>query len=233
MAEPCRATFTPVADHAVLVGFGESITKLASTRLLALDRALANAHLPGLLECVPAYVNLLIEFDPLVTDHEQIRRSVERLLQGPVVEQDDGCWHEVEICYEGSFGPDLAGVAQQTGLSIDEVINSHLQGEYQVRLYGFAPGYAYMSGVPAAIQVPRKPTVVRDIPAGSVITAGPQCLVTTLTMPTGWAIIGRSPTRILTVDEEAPFLFDIGDRVRFKRIDLAQYEMRLANHHHG
>jgi len=107
-----------------------------------------------------------------------------------------------------------------------------LQGDYHVRMYGFAPGYAYMAGVPIEIQVPRKPSAVRDIPAGSVLIAGPQCLVTTLIMPTGWSIIGRSPTRILTLDESAPFLFGVGDKVRFKRIDLAQYQARRLGCNH-
>jgi inhibitor of KinA len=118
------------------------------------------------------------------------------------------------------------------GLSIEEAVNCHLHADYRVRMYGFAPGYAYMSGVPPAIQVPRKPSAVRDIPAGSVLVAGPQCLVTTLNMPTGWSIIGRSPTRILTNDERAPFLFSVGDIVRFRRIDRARYEsLRLSERH--
>ena len=91
-------------------------------------------------------------------------------------------------------------------------------------MYGFSPGYAYLSGIPEDIQIPRKPAAVRDVPAGSVIIAGPQCLVTTLTMPTGWSIIGRSPTPILTGDPARPFLFDVGDRVVFQRIDLATFE---------
>jgi len=62
------------------------------------------------------------------------------------------------------------------------------------------------------------------VPGGSVLIAGPQCLVSTLTMPTGWWVIGRSPTRILTGDEDRPFLFDVGDRVSFRRIDRATYE---------
>ena len=57
-----------------------------------------------------------------------------------------------------------------------------------------------------------------------MLIAGPQCLVTTLTMPTGWSIIGRSPTEILRNDPERPFLFDVGDRVRFARIDRDRYE---------
>jgi inhibitor of KinA len=65
---------------------------------------------------------------------------------------------------------------------------------------------------------------LRDIPTGSVLVAGAQCLVTTLVMPTGWSIIGRSPTRIFTPAEHSPFLFEVGDRVRFTRIDRARYE---------
>jgi inhibitor of KinA len=92
-------------------------------------------------------------------------------------------------------------------------------------MYGFAPGYAYLAGVPEEIRLPRKQAAVRDISAGSVIIAGPQCLVTTLTMPTGWWIIGRSPTRILRgEDVNRPFLFDVGDRVRFRRISRDVFE---------
>ena len=89
---------------------------------------------------------------------------------------------------------------------------------------GFAPGFAYLAGVPAAIQLPRKPAPVRGLPAGSVAIAGPQCLTSTLVMPTGWWVIGRSPTRILTDDSERPFLFDVGDEVVFRRIDRATFD---------
>ena len=84
-------------------------------------------------------------------------------------------------------------------------------------MYGFAPGYAYLSGVPEAIRVPRKTAALRDIPAGSVLIAGAQCLVTTLTMPTGWSIIGHSADRILMDDAENPFRFAVGDIVSFRR----------------
>ena len=91
-------------------------------------------------------------------------------------------------------------------------------------MYGFAPGYAYLAGVPGAIHMPRKLAALRGVAAGSVLIAGPQCLVSTITMPTGWWVIGRSPTRILTGDPARPFLFDVGDFVRFRRITRAEYE---------
>ena len=229
-------TFTPVADHALLVSLGRVITDESSAAVIALDRALTESPPVGMTECVPALVNVLIDFDPLLTDHAQIRAQVERLLRNPGLGRTgghkDGRLREVEVCYDEDVAPDLASVARSSGLSIDEVIGVHLQAAYRVRMYGFAPGYAYLSGVPAAIQVPRKPAAVRDIPAGSVLIAGPQCLVTTLSMPTGWSIIGRSPTRILTQDENAPFLFDVGDEVRFKRIDRAQCEASRVTARH-
>ena len=40
-------------------------------------------------------------------------------------------------------------------------------------------------------------------------------------------VLGRSPARILTGDAARPFLFDVGDRVRFRRIDRAEFD-RLA-----
>jgi inhibitor of KinA len=220
---PALVSCIPVADHALLVNLGEVIDDDTNALVVALDQCLTNAPPLGYRESVPAFVNLLVEFDPGLTDHEQMRKAVEGLLHDMSAAKVEGRLHEVEICYEGDFGLDLAHVALSTGLSVEEVINCHLQGSYKVRMYGFAPGYAYMSGVPRAIQMPRKASALRDIAAGSVICAGPQCLVTTLTMPTGWSIIGRSPTRIFTGDETTPFLFEVGDRVRFKRISLSEF----------
>ncbi|SPF75786.1 Kinase A inhibitor [Aliiroseovarius pelagivivens] len=217
-------SFIPVADHALLVQFGEDISDAVIARVQMLDKVINDDAPFGMRETVPAFINLLVEFDPLVTDHDEMEQALRARLDAEVALSRDGILHDVLVCYDEDLAPDLMAVAQATGLSPDAVINTHLSGAYQVGMYGFAPGYAYLSGVPETLQVPRKAAAVRDIPAGSVIIAGPQCLVTTLTMPTGWSILGRSPTEILRNDPERPFLFDVGDRVKFKRIDRAQYE---------
>lgn len=217
-------TFTPVADHALLVQLGEEISDALTARVQQLDSAIHAAGPQGLLETVPAFVNLMITFDPVVTDHAEMEQAVRALLQEGAAVQVPGAEREVLVCYDDDLAPDLAAVAKAAGLSPEAVIEQHLAAEYRVGMYGFAPGYAYLSGVPEALQLPRKPKALRDIPAGSVLIAGPQCLVTTLTMPTGWSIIGRSPTEILRNDPERPFLFDVGDRVRFARIDRDRYE---------
>jgi inhibitor of KinA len=222
-------TYTPVADGALLVEFGTAISESVHGAVRTLDAALAAEPPPWLREVVPAFVNLLVVFNPVVTDHGAVERTVKSLLGRATVAPLQPTVHTALVCYEDGFAPDLAAVAEQCGLSIDAVIDAHLDGDYSVFMYGFAPGYAYLGGVPKTIQVPRKRAAIRGISAGSVMIAGPQCLITTLTMPTGWSVIGRSPTQVLRDDPERPFLFDVGDRVAFERIDLAALDALIRN----
>jgi len=221
-------TCIPVADHALLVEFATEISDAANAAVVSLDRAIARHPPTGVVEVVPAFVNLLVDFDPTITDHASVESAVHELLAHPadaaIVARD----HIVQVCYDDAFSPDLAAVAVTSGMSSEAVIESHLAGEYRVVMYGFAPGYAYLAGVPESIQVPRKLAPVRGIAAGSVIIAGPQCLVTTIEMPTGWSIVGRSPTSVLRTDADRPFLFDPGDRVRFERVDRATFERSVT-----
>jgi len=216
--------FRIVADHALLVEFGETISDEAHAEVLKLDHALNEARFTGFREAIPAYVNILIDFDPLITDHDSVEAHLRALLLKADRAQHQPRHHDVSVCYEAPFSQDLAAVAAQTGLTEEAVINAHLAGTYKIYLYGFAPGYAYLAGTPQALQLPRKPSPVRGVEAGSVIIAGPQCLITTLTMPTGWWVIGRSSIQILTGQPDHPFLFDVGDQIRFKRVSLAEYE---------
>ncbi|MEO6651483.1 MAG: allophanate hydrolase subunit 1 [Ilumatobacteraceae bacterium] len=216
--------FTPVADGGLLVEFGTEITDEAHDAVGRLDSVLSVASIAGLTEIVPAMVNLLVLFDAAQTDHEALEAAVRTHMDVEGVVDRPASRRTVQVCYDESVAPDLPAVASACGLTVEEVIAAHVAGEYRVFMYGFAPGYAYLAGVRNEIQVHRKPRPVRGVAAGSVIIAGAQCLVTTLEMPTGWSVIGRSPTRILLDDLEHPFLFDVGDEVAFERIDMAQLD---------
>jgi inhibitor of KinA len=160
----------------------------------------------------------MVDFDPLLTDHDSVTTHLRNLLSAKPPAPKTPTQHHVAVCYDDGFAPDLDAVAAATGLTREAAINAHLAGDYRVFMYGFAPGYAYLAGVPPLLQRDRKPSPVRGVAAGSVIIAGPQCLITTLVMPTGWWIIGRTTTRVLTGKDNRPFLFDVGDQVIFRRI---------------
>lgn len=219
-----KAIFRPVAEHGLLVDLGDRPGRAVHDRVLALDHALAAAPFPGFVEAVPGHVNLLVRFDPLVTDHRAAEAAVARLLARSAGPRPPGRLHEVGICCEGDLAPDMAEVARRTGLTPDRVVALLAGAEHEVAIYGFAPGYAYLTGLPEPLHLPRKPAALRDVPAGSLLVAAGQCIVSTLTMPTGWWILGRSPVPILTGDPVRPFRFDVGDRVRFRPMSRAEYE---------
>ena len=210
--------FKAVADRALLIEFASVISDAANQAVITLDQAISAAEIEGVGEVIPALVNVLVTFDPLITDHARVECAVRALFPLRTSNNTHATRHELAVCYEAGFSPDLAAVAGACDLSTEAVINAHVSSEYHVAMYGFAPGYAYLSGVPEAIQIPRKPTAVRDVPARSVTIAGPQCLAMALTMPTGWSIIGVTPTFVMQDDAARPFLFDVGDTVVFKRI---------------
>lgn len=207
-----------VGDSAILVEFGDTIDPEINGRVVALDRRLTQERLPGVVSLTPAYASLLVSFDPLVTEARLLLPVLERMAAEASPLTATPRTFEIPVCYDPPYSPDLDTVAQTTGLSRDAVVAAHLKTTLRVYMYGFAPGYAYLGGLAPEIRLPRRTTPVRDVPAGSVIIAGPQCIVTTFTMATGWWIIGRSPARLFLPEREEPVLFGVGDEVRFVRI---------------
>ncbi|MFQ3595358.1 MAG: allophanate hydrolase subunit 1 [Sphingomonadaceae bacterium] len=205
----------PVGEAAVLADFGGEGSSRTSARVLALDEAVAQHPPAGLVEAVPAATSLLLRFDPLVTDHAAILAHLRGLAARPRP-ASPGRLHRLPVTYEGA--PDLAAAAEALGLAEETLIARHVGRCYRVVMCGFAPGCAYLGDLHPSLRLPRKPQVVRNVPAGSVIIAGRQCIVTTLTLPTGWWAIGHCPVPIFDPDAEHPFLLAPGDRVRFARL---------------
>ena len=72
-------------------------------------------------------------------------------------------------------------MAEQTGLSTDEVIRLHAGTEYVVYAIGFCPGFPYLGYLPPPLcGVPRLPTPRLRVEAGSVGLTGRQTGVYTL-----------------------------------------------------
>ena len=216
-----------VGDSAILVEFGESIDQSIHDEVLALDRIINDQGFTGLVSCIPTYASLLVRYDPLTVEPWAAENHIRDLMQHAPRISSSTRVYRVPVCYDEDFALDLHDVAAQLALSPQEVIAHHLSCTYRVYMYGFAPGFAYLGKLPSAIQLPRRAEPRPGVPAGSVIIAGLQCIVTTLEMPSGWWIIGRSPIRILRPESHNPFLFDVGDELRFHNVSRAAYEELL------
>jgi len=213
----------PASDSSLLVVFGDLITPEVSSRVLELFRALREREDARIRNLHPGYVSLLVDFDLLVTTHDEITAIVEATTR---TSSDRQMGHvvEVPVCYGGEFGPDLDDVCIHTGHPAEEVIRLHAAATYDVCFLGFTAGFAYLGGMPHELQTPRLPTPRRAVAAGSVGIAGAQTGIYPAVTPGGWRLIGRTPLRMFDPTASQPTRVMPGDRLRFVPIDRDEFE---------
>jgi KipI family sensor histidine kinase inhibitor len=206
-------------DTALTVEFGDAIDPAINARVLALDRALETAAVPGLVERVPTYRSLQIHYDPELLATAELIAAIERLTSNLALDAPAGRRWTVPVAYGGDLGIDLDAVAERTGLSAEEVIARHLAGDYRVYMIGFQPGFTYLGGLDEKLHLPRRESPRLKTPAGTISIGGIQAAIASIEAPSGWHLLGRTPARAFDPARAEPFLFATGDRIRFERID--------------
>ena len=218
------ARFQPASDQSLLVYFGETITLEAHERVLKLLRLLESEPVRGVRNLHPAYSSLLIKFDALKLDHAELRAALQGYLgRLDNVQLPQPRLVEIPVVYGGDFGPDLIDVAELHNLTPEQAIEAHASANYTVCFLGFAPGFAYLGGLPDALATPRLATPRRRVPAGSVGLAGHQTGVYPFSTPGGWRLIGRTPLKMFRTDRPGMSLLAIGDRVRFTPVSRERF----------
>ena len=130
----------------------------------------------------------------------------------------------VPVAYGPPYGDDLDHVAATLQLTPEQVIAAHSSTEYLVYLVGFNPGAPNLGGLPKQLHIPRRKVPHPMVAAGSVAIGGMQTGITSIAIPTGWHILGRTPVLPFVVTRREPFLFKPGDRIRFRPIDAGEFE---------
>jgi len=190
----------PVGHHAVLAEVRDS----AAARSLA---AYARAARVTAGEVVPGARTVLFDDVP---DPEALR---ERLAAWTVDAQPaPGELVEVPIVYDGA---DLEAVAVRWGTDVDGVAARHSGIEFVSAFCGFAPGFAYLAGLPEEYAVPRLDSPRTKVPSGSVGLAGSWCGVYPSESPGGWRLLGRTDVTLWDPERPEPALLSPGTRVRF------------------
>jgi len=202
----------PAGDRALLVTLGRSIGPELLGQVLALDRALQDRRLIGLVSTVTAYGALLCHYDAGLTDVARLEDAI-RKLEGKVeASVPSGAIVDIPTRYDG---PDLPEVALRTKLTPAGVIDQHAGREYLVYCVGFAPGFVYCGALPEQIEVPRLASPRLRVPAGSVGIASRQTGIYAVESPGGWNLIGRTALRLFDPAAYPPARFRPGDRLRF------------------
>ncbi len=217
--------FLDVGEAALSVEFGDSVAPKINARVLALDARLRAGGLDGLLETAPTYRALIVHYEPLILSRAALVARIETLLaKGAAAPAATPAtvWR-VPCCYELPLAEDIAAAAEVLGLAPPQLAALHAAAEYRAYMYGFAPGWCYLGGLPDALATPRRASPRGPTPPGAVLIGGGLSLIGTNPMPTGWYVIGRTPERLIALERDPPFLIAPGDSVRFEPVDPASF----------
>lgn len=203
-------TILDYGDTGLLLQFDRTADVLAWTA------ALRSAALPGVIDIVPASHTVLLT---LAAPGYQAR--VRRRLATLTVDTDEvqtsapsgAADVVIDVIYDG---PDLAEVAERTGLTVAQVINAHTATPWLVGFGGSTPGFAYLIGGDPRLQVPRRAELRAAVPAGSVALAGQFSGIYPRQWPGGWQLIGRTDAVLWDLGRPDPALLTPGLSVQFR-----------------
>ena len=216
-------------DAAFTIEFGDRIDPAMLAAVHALDTEMARQQaaggLPGLIETMPTFRSLTVFFDPLLTGRSSLIEALHPLLQAAEhAEPVQGRRWQLPVCYEGHAGPDLADIAQASGLSVDDVIGLHSGTEVHVYMLGFLPGFPFMGNVAPALDLPRRSQPRVRVPPGSVAIAVGLTAIYPWESPGGWHLLGLCPVPLFDVTRARPALLQVGDRVGFEPVSATEFE---------
>lgn len=222
-----------LGDQGLLLDWGNQLDDQIHQEVQVCWQAIQALHLPGVVDLIPAYSSLAILWDtafllehyPQHLPFEWVKTWIEPVLGGQKEDQQvaKGRTLRVPLCFEQSYALDLAELAAQKQLSIPQFIERFCAQSYRVYLLGFLPGFAYLGTVVPELASPRHAVPRALIPAGSVGIAGTQTGIYPLDSPGGWQIIGRSPWRIFTPENDPPVRLRVGDEVNFYPIEQEEF----------
>ena len=107
-------------------------------------------------------------------------------------------------------------------MSAADLIELHASAEYRVYMIGFAPGFAYLGGLPAKLHTPRLAVPRQRIEAGAVGIGGSR----PISPPFRGLVAGDTlDARLLVfsiLDARTRFFSGLGTSIRFRRIGDAE-----------
>lgn len=212
-------------DASLLITWEQTIDPEINRKVTLLVHLIKDQKIEGVIDFIPAFCSLVINYDPRVIKFKIIKEKIKTLLNIDVkTENTRKRVFEIPVCYGGEYGPDIDFIAKNARLSVDEVIKRHCSTDYLIYMLGFLPGFSYLGGLDESIHTPRLDNPRKAIPAGSVGIGGSQTGIYPLESPGGWQLLGRTPIKTYDPNREVPILFEAGDYIRFVPITAKRYD---------
>ncbi len=218
-------TYKSFGARAVLVEWPPIIAEEILWDVIGFKDRITKKQQESIEEVKSAYNALLLVYSDEITDFDHQVDILKKIYKShshtkttkPTV------WH-IPVCYDDTFGIDLAEISKEKGLSKETIIKRHSKAVYTVYFIGFLPGFLYLGGLDNSLHTPRKSTPRLKTEKGAVAIGGHQTGVYPSESPGGWNIIGNTPVPFFDKTKTVPCFASPGDRIVFEPVGLKTYK---------
>lgn len=212
-----------LSERGLLLEYGNRIDPDIFAKVLLMASVIRDRQVDGILNVVPTYRSLLVEYDPLIVPLEKLNAVIDDIEQNLVVrETPSGRYFELPTYYGKPYNLDTERIAVHNNLTPEDVVRIFSVSRLLVYFIGFIAALPYIGDLPECLHTPRLPSPRLKLPAGVVGVGGQQVAYPPVELPSGFNYIGRCFHKVYDPDHDPPTPFKPGDRVRFKAVSLEE-----------
>jgi KipI family sensor histidine kinase inhibitor len=235
--------YRPLGDCMLGVEFGDEANLELNFKVLELERLAREAQIPGVVETVPSFRQLVLVLDRNRTNHARAQEALSRIIDdiGEVTSLPSRrfvlpCWYDDpwsrELAERYEVDNNLEMVARENGITKDEVIERHTSTDFWVVCVGFTPGCYFSKPLDPAMHLaaPKWKTPRDYTPARCLALAGFSTGAYPVASPGGYQLLGRLAVNIYEARPrnagfpEDGVLLRAGDRIRYRAVGALEYD---------
>ena len=114
----------------LIIYFGDKIDEQTATKVKKAYLSLKALNLEGLIEIIPSYTSIFIEFDIFKYDYESLKNLIQNSINLNIKENSEEKIITIDVYYGLETGLDLQKISLEKALSIDEIIQIHTSKIY-------------------------------------------------------------------------------------------------------
>ena len=220
-------------DQFLTIEIGDEMSLKANFKVIGIDKAIKKAGITGVIETLPGWRSMLLHYDSLkIRTHDLISEIKKAIEQVTEVTEVPSRLIELPVRYRGRWGPDMGFIAEQHGLTEDEVVRIHSETLHWVGMVGFTPGSPQLMQLDPArlLSVPKYKSPRLYTPQGTIALGGSLTAIYPVVSPGGYQMMGLCIVPVydrfqtLAAFEDSPVLLRIGDRIRFTPVDMEEFD---------
>ena len=220
-------------DQFLTIEIGDEMSLKANFKVIGIDKAIKQAGITGVIETLPGWRSMLLHYDSLkIRTGDLISVIKEAVEQVPDVTEVPSRLIELPVKYKGRWGLDIGFIAEQHGLTEDEVVRIHSETLHWVGMVGFTPGSPQLMQLDPVqlLSVPKYKSPRLYTPQGTIALGGSLTAIYPVVSPGGYQMMGLCPVPVydrfqtLEAFEDSLVLLRIGDRIRFVPVDMEEFD---------